>query len=337
MIRNILQFVFVVLCGIILAVICNRFLDYPISSWFCANKFNIIEQPQPNNSNNIVKPEQEKPLNKYQNKLTKWILLFEFFGHPLCFLTVLILCFFIDVYGRCRLFRFLTSVLISQAIVITVKLSVYRKRPEVNDFNISSFDLTGFLNNDGIHSFPSGHTALAVVIALCLSSIYPRGRYVFCFAVLGVAFERIFDCKHYLSDTIVGGLISYVVWFFCYKFGFITGKFNDFESARKLDTIQNNRNDNNQPSILFGKTSLGSASGNRFSSKIRQFLHKDDKLLEQLEAKTNPNENNENKNNENKNKNDENDKEYNKELSDNQTPQLSKRSRRRNDLPFNFR
>ncbi|MDR1486155.1 MAG: phosphatase PAP2 family protein [Planctomycetaceae bacterium] len=333
MIKNILQFVFVLFFGLIFTVICNRFFDYPVSFWFCENGFNVIERPRFSGVE-IRDTEQVVSVNEWRNRLSGWVLLFEFFGHPLCFLMVFFLCFFLDVRNRYRLFRFMFCVLFSQAVVTAIKLFIHRKRPDVNDFSISSFDLTGMIGGNGIHSFPSGHTALAVVLALCLASLYPRGRYLFYFAALGVAFERVFDCRHYLSDTVVGGLTAYVVWFFCYKFGFIAGKFNNIESSAGLDVLQNNCNDNSQPSILFSSTSLGTASRKRFSSGIHQFLHKDDKPINHLKTETdtkNNKDNNEKNNNEDEYK-DENNK---TEPSENNIQQPQKRPRQRNDLPFN--
>jgi membrane-associated phospholipid phosphatase len=357
--KDILQFVFVLFFGLIFAVICNLFLDYPVSLWFCENEFNVIERARFTASSSSDSA-QIQQLPERHNMFTKWVLLFEFFGHPLCFLLVLVLCFFLDVCGRIRLVRFVFCVFTSQAIVALVKFSIYRKRPVVNDFTMSSFDVTGFIGSNGLHSFPSGHTALAVVMALCLVSIYPRGRYVFYFAALAVAFERIFDCRHYLSDTVIGGLISYLVWFFCYKLGFIAGKFNNIESAAELK-LQDNCN-KNQPTILFSTPSLGTVSGKRFSSGIHQFLHKDTKPIEHIQTKNDTNEienidnknkannnntivKNDNVNNDNVNVNKDKNNDANniKESNttpntpnnNNNTPKPPKRPRSKNNLPFN--
>jgi membrane-associated phospholipid phosphatase len=64
--------------------------------------------------------------------------------------------------------------------------------------------------------------------------------------VLGVAFERIFDCRHYLSDTVVGGLISYIVWFFGYKFGFVANKFDNIEKLYETSKTKNNNHNTMQ-------------------------------------------------------------------------------------------
>jgi undecaprenyl-diphosphatase len=338
-----IQFVAVVFGGVILAILCNRFLDYPISSWFCVNKFNVIESPSilanPNSSGGVVeninvtkntggvqKVESDsasqlvdksdgKIAGKLKKRLAGWILILEFFGHPLCFLVVLALCFLLD-YGRRRnLFRFIFCVMSSQILAAAIKILICRKRPVVNDFSISSFDLTGFVGRDDIHSFPSAHTALAFSLAFALAWSYPRGRYLFYLLAVGVAFERIFDCRHYLSDTIIGGLIAYIVWFFCYKTSFVASLFNYFElksdsnvesslesgsrlkaklnsasksdsksdSKSKMESIQNKRNDNSKPTILFSVTSLGSSSVKRFNSGIHQFLKSSDKQIDHNE------------------------------------------------------
>ncbi|MDR2761407.1 MAG: phosphatase PAP2 family protein [Planctomycetaceae bacterium] len=335
-----IQFVAVVFIGFVLAAVCNRFLDYPISSWFCENKFNVIERPNlPEGGDGVIKninvtkitdgdPKVEDESasrlvggskvgvgGKLMKRLVGWILILEFFGHPLCFFVVLALCFLLDYVRRRNLFRFISCILLSQVLVMAIKFSVHRKRPVINDFSISSFDLTGFIGRDDIHSFPSGHSALAVAVALSLAWSYPRGRYLFYLLAVGVAFERIFDCRHYLSDTIVGGLIAYVVWFFCYKTSFIASLFNYFETTSdsdsdlksdsksgsksdtrlglksKAESIQNKCNDNGNPTILFSATSLGSSSSRRFNLGIHQFLrsnenqidHNDQQQLSQIQ------------------------------------------------------
>ncbi|MDR2170891.1 MAG: phosphatase PAP2 family protein [Planctomycetaceae bacterium] len=324
-----LQFFAIIFFGLALAFICNCFFDYPVSSWFCAQQLNIIDKTS---SVTKIAGEVETGLNdgrggegvgifgvRFVRRLSGFVLMFEFFGHPLCFFVVLAVCFLLDFGRRCNLFRFIFCVLFSQSVVAAIKFSVLRKRPVINDFSISSFDLTGFVGRDDIHSFPSGHTALAVILALTLAWSYPRGRYLFYLLAVGVAFERVFDCRHYLSDTIIGALVAFTVWFFCYKSSFIANIFDNFES--KINSEQSQKNQNNQPAILFGTTSLGSKSSKKFNSGIRQFLKDNDKPIDhnyqtetKLESKLEPE----------------------PEPAPKQTqPKNTKRSQKRNELPFN--
>ncbi|MDR1290430.1 MAG: phosphatase PAP2 family protein [Planctomycetaceae bacterium] len=289
---KVLQFVAIVICGLLLIFVCNRFFDYPVASWFCEKGFNIIERPKPQEVDGVVtgvdgvvagvggEGKSVSGGGILQRQLSRWILLLEFFGHPLCFLMVLSVCFLLDVDKRERLWRFVFSVLASQAVVAAIKFSIYRKRPVINDFNLSSFDLSGFIGRDDIHSFPSGHTALVFAIAFVMARSYPRGRYLFFLAAMGVMFERVFDCRHYLSDTVAGGLIAYVVYFLCYELSFVAKIFNYFGLTTVSNSSiekQNKPIDNKKPIVIFGK---GSSSNKHLGSGIHQFLRANDKLID---------------------------------------------------------
>ena len=59
-------------------------------------------------------------------------------------------------------------------------------------------------------SFPSGHSATAFSVAMFLSMLYPRWRFVAFFAALLIAFSRIFLSQHYISDVIAGSFLGIV-------------------------------------------------------------------------------------------------------------------------------
>jgi membrane-associated phospholipid phosphatase len=61
-----------------------------------------------------------------------------------------------------------------------------------------------------IQSFPSGHTATAVGMAVGLSLVYPRGSWLFfTFAALAAA-QRIDVNAHYLSDTTAAAAVAFL-------------------------------------------------------------------------------------------------------------------------------
>jgi membrane-associated phospholipid phosphatase len=104
------------------------------------------------------------------------------------------------------LFIFL-ALLISGIITQILKHIIGRPRPKYADFeNILNFDF--FTLNSSFHSFPSGHTSTIFVIALCLSIIFPRIRYVLLFFASLVAFSRVVVGAHFLTDVIGGVIIS---------------------------------------------------------------------------------------------------------------------------------
>lgn len=62
--------------------------------------------------------------------------------------------------------------------------------------------------NRDLMSFPSGHTATAVGLALSLSILYPRGTVWFCVLAFMAALQRIESRAHYLSDTLAGAAVA---------------------------------------------------------------------------------------------------------------------------------
>lgn len=105
-----------------------------------------------------------------------------------------------------------------------VKLFVERIRPRATDFTLhaSVWDtfresivdtVTGSRSN--IHSFPSGHSAMAAGLAAALSWRYPRARWFFATFALMAAGQRVMSSAHFPSDICFGlafGLIGAAWW-----------------------------------------------------------------------------------------------------------------------------
>jgi undecaprenyl-diphosphatase len=88
------------------------------------------------------------------------------------------------------------AVLIIAAAVFAIKVTVRRRRP-TNEHSLATMTLDE-------HSFPSGHAARAIGLALILGTLYPHLLpYLLVWAVL-VGVARIALGVHYLSDVIVG-------------------------------------------------------------------------------------------------------------------------------------
>lgn len=66
------------------------------------------------------------------------------------------------------------------------------------------------------YSFPSGHTVSAFALAVFLSLVLPRYKYIFLTMALLSGFARIYVGVHYPSDVaagaLVGGLIAYLFY-----------------------------------------------------------------------------------------------------------------------------
>jgi membrane-associated phospholipid phosphatase len=66
-----------------------------------------------------------------------------------------------------------------------------------------------------VQSFPSAHSATAVGLAIGLSWLYPRGRWLFA-AFAGLAILQRLDADaHYCSDVLAGGGVAFVVAAIC--------------------------------------------------------------------------------------------------------------------------
>ncbi len=59
-----------------------------------------------------------------------------------------------------------------------------------------------------IQSFPSGHTATAVGLAVGLTYFYPQGRWLFVFFAVLAALQRIESGAHYPSDTLAAAALA---------------------------------------------------------------------------------------------------------------------------------
>ncbi len=66
-----------------------------------------------------------------------------------------------------------------------------------------------------LQSFPSGHTATAVGLAIGLGWCYPRGRWVFAGLALLAGLQRIESANHYLSDCLAGAALACLMGCVC--------------------------------------------------------------------------------------------------------------------------
>jgi lipid A 4'-phosphatase len=104
---------------------------------------------------------------------------------------------------------FFCTVAASGLIVDLVKIIVGRTRPKLL-FADGSFAFTWWSLRADHWSFPSGHTANAVAIALVLGRFWPRWQPIcWLFAIL-IAASRIIITQHYLSDVVAGAFIALV-------------------------------------------------------------------------------------------------------------------------------
>jgi lipid A 4'-phosphatase len=114
--------------------------------------------------------------------------------------------------------HFFVSLAASGLVVDLIKILVGRTRPKLL-FTHGEFAFTGLASHADHWSFPSGHAANAVAIALALATIWPR------LLPLGIVFaglvmaSRVVITAHYVSDVIMGAFVAVMVTR-CVEFAF---------------------------------------------------------------------------------------------------------------------
>ncbi len=112
-------------------------------------------------------------------------------------------------YSHVPLF-FFSAIAVPGLAVDLVKTVFGRARPKLL-FSDGSYSFTWWGTQSDYWSFPSGHTANAVAIALALGMIWPRfGALYAIFAVL-IAASRVVITAHYLSDVVMGAFLAFAI------------------------------------------------------------------------------------------------------------------------------
>lgn len=144
----------------------------------------------------------------------------ELFGHGVGVALTVCLIFFLDPTRRWVIPRLLTLSVVSGLTADVLKVLVSRTRPYAFAFDGSVWQTFGEWfplgkSTAAIQSIPSGHTGLAVGLAIALLWIYPRGRWLFLVLAALVACQRVQAGAHWLSDVfssaVVGCLVALVV------------------------------------------------------------------------------------------------------------------------------
>lgn len=97
----------------------------------------------------------------------------------------------------------LASIVALAVIVLVIKFSIRRRRPEG--------EWGGFYRSTDPHSFPSGHAARAVLIAVLALGLGPGWLAILlCIWAPLVALARVVMGVHYVSDILAGGIVGLV-------------------------------------------------------------------------------------------------------------------------------
>jgi membrane-associated phospholipid phosphatase len=108
--------------------------------------------------------------------------------------------------GEASLFLF-ASVAVSGIVVNVLKLIFARSRPRVL-FSRDEYAWHFFHAGSDVNSFPSGHANTMIALALALAYLVPRARWLFLTIAVPIAFARVVNTNHYLSDVIAGSAVA---------------------------------------------------------------------------------------------------------------------------------
>jgi membrane-associated phospholipid phosphatase len=143
----------------------------------------------------------------------------EVYAHGFGVAAILATAFVLDPAQRRRLPRMIACTVCGGVSANVLKFAVVRWRPRERAVECVWDSFGGWFGGvdwgpldrvarDHAYSFPSGHAATAVSLAIVLTALYPRGRWLFAlFAVLAAA-QRLDTTAHYLSDTLAGAAIA---------------------------------------------------------------------------------------------------------------------------------
>lgn len=156
--------------------------------------------------------------------LRKVLALCEIFGHASGVTLVCLAWFVLDRTRRWSLPRVLACTFGAGILADLLKPLIGRHRPNGFDFSgggvadtfigwipaLQSADWTQAINRQ-IQSCPSGHSAMAVSLAVVLGSFYPHARWLFALLASLALMQRVESGAHFVSDTLVGAALG-CVW-----------------------------------------------------------------------------------------------------------------------------
>ena len=169
--------------------------------------------------------------------IKKCLDLCEVFGHGFGVAGILLTVWVLAPRLRPKLPRIIVSTYVAGLIALSCKLLLERNRPIRTPLSsIAGVAETfgewfpGSSAGSAWQSFPSGHAATAIGLALGLTWLLPRGKWLFAALVVLVALQRIASGYHYLSDTLWGAAIGWLIASIWLPGGWLSGYFDRLEA-----------------------------------------------------------------------------------------------------------
>lgn len=152
----------------------------------------------------------------FSGDLEKTIQLSEAFAHGSGVITIFLVLLWVDINNRKRLWNVAMYVLVVGLLANVAKYFLPRLRPnsgvEITDIYSTWLPaLTGIGRRSAELSFPSGHSATTVALAIALTMIYPRGKWLFATLALMAMWQRVYSGAHYPSDCLAGAGIALII------------------------------------------------------------------------------------------------------------------------------
>ncbi len=157
---------------------------------------------------------------KIPGDLRKAISLSESFAHSSGGIVIFATLLWIDLKNRPKLWKAAFFTLICGVASNAAKMLIPRFRP--HSLNQSEMEIasnwqtwgvpwTGSWFEEQFRSFPSGHSATAVALAIGLTQVYPRGKWIFASIASIACLQRLESSAHFLSDIMGGVVIALLI------------------------------------------------------------------------------------------------------------------------------
>lgn len=163
---------------------------------------------------------------KVPGDLRKAINLSETFAHASGTIVIFATLLWIDFTKRPQLFRAAIFTLICGVAANATKVLIPRYRPHsmghseaeiASSWQTWGVPWTGSWFEEQFRSFPSGHSATAVALAIGLTQVYPRGKWIFASLAAFACFQRLQSSAHFFSDIMAGAAISMMISIWYWK------------------------------------------------------------------------------------------------------------------------
>ncbi|MBN1588604.1 MAG: phosphatase PAP2 family protein [Pirellulales bacterium] len=159
----------------------------------------------------------------------------EVFGHGVGVAILLLVVWTLDPARRWAVARLAAVAYGAGLTADLVKLIIARTRPRAFDFEQGIVESFGRLfpmgaGGSDLQSIPSAHVATAMGLALGLTWLYPRGRWLFLVLVAMVATQRVSHGAHFFSDTFFGAAVGCLVAILLFDVGPVSRWFDRKEA-----------------------------------------------------------------------------------------------------------